>query len=67
MKCGIKTKEDDYDVHASNALFCAQLAVEYAEEKKTELERLLEKNNKMLLSNEEKIKFKKMLRKKNSL
>ena len=64
MKCGIKTKEDDYDVHASNALFCAQLAVEYAEEKKTELERLLEKNNKMLLSNEEKIKFKKMLRKK---
>lgn len=64
MKCGIRKKEDELDVHASNALFCAQLAEKYAEEKKTKLERYIENHRGLQLSNDEKKKFKMMLRRK---
>ena len=64
MKCGINSKEDEYDVHASNALFCAQLAEMYAEEKKTKLEQYIEKHREQQLSNDEKKTFKTMLRRK---
>ena len=51
-------------MHASNAILCCQFAMNYIEEKRTKLEKLLIDYEKGNLCNEDKLKLKKMLQEK---